>query len=465
MAITSPTVRQALLAEIASLGTKAADAGQTLARQVTASGLTTRAQKRIGAACEWLRLLQDRVAAIGGRDATTLAARDVLYAIPANVMPSRRVSQDAQSVIELCEAVSTTAQRARHAAWAATQADPFSPAISVTSWHRIAEAGTVTSHNCHLLYTTLAERVATQDAALEEQLLRAAGQARMARARWLEAADGLQEMTTEVRGHISPAAIEAAELALWTGRLAYADPYWTLASGPSHPPRSPADLAPRQTELHGVVDAIHRASDAFGSLAIANREQASKAVQAHRLLIPARSMAERYNTGHGIPLRFPPAPEPYSRALLADCHDTVDVTARTAEESADLAARIGTPSRVLAAARAAVREQPQHMPGREPTASVAVNEAAAGEPQTGPVETRLREIGVTDVRLLWRATSIDEAAQQVIREAQAEPQTRQPRPLSAPPSAGRAVEAAPSLRSGGPGLTLTVAQAELEAEP
>jgi hypothetical protein len=464
VAITSPAVQQALLTEITSLGAQAADAAEATADPVTAGGRTTLAQRRIGTACEWLRLAQDRVSAVGRRDAAAVAGREVLNAIPANVMPSRRVPEDAELVTELCEAVSAAAQRARHAAWSATQADPFSPAISATSWHRIAEAGTVASHNCHLLYTALAERAAGEDAGLKDQLLRAAGQTRLARARWLAAALGIQEITTEVRGHISPAAIEAAELALWTGRLAYADPGWTLASGPSHPPRSPADLAAGQTELHAVVDAIHQASDAFSSLAIANREQASKAVQAHRLLIPARSMAERYNTGRGIPMRVPPAPEPYAMSLLADCHDTAVVTARTAEESAGIVARLGTPSRVLAAAEAAIREQPERARGREPAART-VTEPAAGEPVAGPVEARLRDMGVTDVRLLWRATSIDEAAQQVIREAEAEQRPHRQQPTSAPLSAGRAADPAASLQSGGSGQNLTAVRAELEAEP
>ena len=38
-------------------------------------------------------------------------------------------------------------------------------------------------------------------------------------------------ITTDTRGTITPAAAEAADLALWTGRLAYADPNWTPALG------------------------------------------------------------------------------------------------------------------------------------------------------------------------------------------------------------------------------------------
>jgi hypothetical protein len=101
----------------------------------------------------------------------------------------------------------------------------------VTSWRRIAEAGTVTSHHCDILLTALAQASAGEVSA---GLLRAAASARTARSVWLRTARDLNQVTTETRRHVSQAAVEAADLALWTGRLGYAEPDWDLASGPSY---------------------------------------------------------------------------------------------------------------------------------------------------------------------------------------------------------------------------------------
>jgi hypothetical protein len=67
------------------------------------------------------------------------------------------------------------------------------------------------------------------------------------------------EITTDTRGTISLVAAETANLALWTGRLAYADPCWTPALGPSHRTRTPEALAP---EPHDLPD--HRRGRAPG---------------------------------------------------------------------------------------------------------------------------------------------------------------------------------------------------------
>jgi hypothetical protein len=67
-------------------------------------------------------------------------------------------------------------------------------------------------------------------------------------------------MTTDTRGTVSPAAAETADLALWTGRLAYADPSCTPALGPSQATRTPQALAPEPGDLPTVVAAVRQAS-------------------------------------------------------------------------------------------------------------------------------------------------------------------------------------------------------------
>ena len=58
---------------------------------------------------------------------------------------------------------------------------------------------------------------------------------------------------------ISPVAAEAADLALWTGRIAHADPGWNLDQGPSSAHRLPRHLAPVPGDLATVVAAVHGA--------------------------------------------------------------------------------------------------------------------------------------------------------------------------------------------------------------
>jgi hypothetical protein len=268
VAITSPTVSRALLAEVSSLALQARAV-------IPAEFPITRNHKlrRLNGARYWLAQPD---ACLQGADLTQLRSdgREILHAVPANIMPGRPGPGNSDYVPELCSAVVAASERARRSAWAATNLDGSSSAISVTSWHRIAAASTVASHHRHLLYTAVARRVVEEHAGqLSTDLERAAAHASQAREYWLDSAREFQEVTTDIRGHMSPAALDAADLTLWTGRLAYADPGWTLSRPPSRSVRPGRKLVPELANLATVVGAIHEASDALRSLAAANLEQ------------------------------------------------------------------------------------------------------------------------------------------------------------------------------------------------
>jgi hypothetical protein len=130
--------------------------------------------------------------------------------------------------------VITTAERASAAACHAANAEPTSTAICSTSWYRIASASTMTSHHCHLLYSALAELAAAEhNRQLSDVLMHAATEAGRAREYWLDSAGEFRDITTDIQKYVSSAAAEAADLALWTGKLTYTDPDWTLSTGPS----------------------------------------------------------------------------------------------------------------------------------------------------------------------------------------------------------------------------------------
>src|SRR5262249_56753483 len=112
----------------------------------------------------------------------------------------------------------------------------------------------LTSHHSVLLADALTAR-ATRGAfpAASADMAAAAQAARRAASAWFQAARALRQVTTDTRGQVTPAAAEARDLAWWTGRLAYADNDWTLASGPGCPPRAPQDLAPPPADLPQAV--------------------------------------------------------------------------------------------------------------------------------------------------------------------------------------------------------------------
>lgn len=443
--IISPTITRALLAELAALSRHASAAGATAVpagRPWPAAALGW----RLHLACQWLA-----VAGASGRpdyqhEPVSAAERDLLHAIPGRALPPRHVPAGMRQVPELRQAVMATSQRVSHLAWAAAGASPESPAVSITSWRRIASAGTATSHHCHLLLTALADRTAQHrprtDSAAGSALQRAAAEARLSRAAWLRAGRELSQVTTDVRWHTSRTAAEAGDLALWTGKLAYASPGWALSDGPDHPARLPEDLAPDQADVPGLIAVVHYTADALERLASSSEQQIRGATRTHRILMPARSFPDGSDTLG----RFAPVPADRAASLLAACQGTTKASRRTLSVMAAIAGEARAPSRILTTARVAAR------PGRRSASSpraiagpAAEHDRADSDPVgslMGPVEARLRDLGVSNPRLLWRASGVDHLARQVVADA----------------AGNRARAGVPWVREG-------AAQPELEAEP
>lgn len=428
LAITSRPAGRALLSEVASLAEQAAAGGPAPVRSARPGSRADEALSRLSTARYWLRQAGICVRAAERREPVPPAGREILGAVPTNALPPRHVFGDCEpTVAELREAVITTAERVRTAAWTAASLEPRSTSISVTSWHRIAAASTVTSHHCHLLCETLASRVAADRAGLSTDLKLAAVQAGQAREQWLDSARKFKEITTDVRGHASPAALEAADLALWTGKLAYADPAWDLASGTSQPVRPAVSLAARLDDVRDVVAAIHQSSEALSRLATANLEQTRQVIRSRRLLVAVRSLPDSYD----IPHPFTVAPEPLATALIERCQKTAHASTRSAESVGKIAVQAGSPSRTLAIAMEAARDRPETAMSAAPTVGNR-DGVACGLHQAGPVEARLRAVGITNARMLWRADAVDQAARQVIGDATAELAQRRQATSAAP---------------------------------
>ena len=254
----------------------------------------------------------------------------------------------------------------------------------------------------------LARRRAAQRRA-DRVCAEAAGNARQA---WLRAARTWSGITSDTRRTISPAAAESADLALWTGRLAYADPGWTLERGPSQEIRPPADLALLPDDIPGVVTAVHHACQTLTQIAAGDQEQIRAAANAGRLLVPTRSLPASVD----IPRAFARAPRGRVDQVLLAYRDAGTASTRATAAVADVAAAVGARSQVLTSARAAVQAGDGLAANGKQRPAEPAKIRPSSRSAAGPVERILQDLGVTSRSVLLRAAAIDKASEQIIRE-------------------------------------------------
>jgi hypothetical protein len=424
LVISSDAVRQALLAEIAAFARAAADQCSDLAlyRYARVSG-DGHARRRLNAACQWLWVLDASVRTAQHHQPTGTVGGEVLSAIPVNTLPARQVLRGGEPIAVLCEGAISSAQRVRHLAWMAAAHVPASRNLTTASLRRVAENSTVTSHNCASLLDILAARVDRPGyGEVKGWLASAAATARRARDAWLRAARDAMRVQTVTTTPPSPAAIEAGELATWTGRLAYADPQWSPSAGPDRPLRRPQTLTTE--DVPQLVAAAHHACETLAGLAHAEHDQIRAAARAGRILVPTRSLSDEYD----IPYRFARAPQERVDELLARYGEAGQASRLAAEAVGEVAKLVQAPSRTLAVTQAAVTGRADRIPevsnaALRHIAKTDDDPRAHGVP--GPVETTLRDLGVTDVSLLARSSEMDREAERLIIDAAAVAHTRQ----------------------------------------
>jgi hypothetical protein len=415
--ITSPTVMRAQLAEFATLSRAIARHGANFAP----TGRPSRQEsaevwRALNGACQWLWVLNASIQAAHQREPSSVADGELLRAIPANVAPPRRLPDGSESVTAICEGTISTAERLRHLAWDAAERARWSSAMSVTSMYQVAAANTVTSHNSEVLLRALAARTAHPGfGQVSAHLSAAADAARRTRAAWLGTAHALDDFNTDADGRISRAAAETRDMALWTGRLSYANPDWTLASGPAQIARTPENLAPDPKQVPPVIAAVHQASATLTRLARMELEQIRAAAQAGRILVPTRSLPSEFDI-----------PRPFARALPAHVERLLSHYREAAYASRQVTAAIepaaeatNAPSRVLTTAAAAVARVPLGVQEKDKMPNGSVS-AAAGldvDDRPGPVERTLRQLGVDHPDVLRRGAEIDQAGSRLIIDA------------------------------------------------
>src|SRR6266567_3058149 len=214
LVVCSPSAERALLAELAWLAHQIAAPCTDVALAARPPD-TADARRALRTACGWLRAFSGSVQAANRVAPVSAADRDLLLAIPLNAPLPRPVLDGSEPVTALYNAVITSAERARHTAWVTGSQPAWSPHLTADSLRHVAATSTVTSHHCEILLRSLAARTADSGTA-----------------------------------GLSASLLRAGDLAVCTGRLAYADPAWTVSSGPGHQPRSPQDLAPIPAMCH-----------------------------------------------------------------------------------------------------------------------------------------------------------------------------------------------------------------------
>jgi hypothetical protein len=348
-----------------------------------------------------------------------------VHAIPLNTPPTRRRPADAETVISLSHGAADSAERLRNAVRAAVPQAAWSPTLTSDSLREAAACGTAISHHCDILLRTLADRAEQQDSPdVSTALLEAAEATTQARTAWLHAARAWKYIVTDTSGNVAPATAEATDLALWTGRLAYADPAWTLAQGPTRPARPPEDLAPDPANLPGIVAAVHYSCETLTQMAAADHSRTNTADQHGRLHSPTYSLDDSFD----IPHPYGPVPSDRLRVLLTAYDNARTASAHATAAIATVAATTRAPSRTLITARAVVqidnasRPAPDTDPQTEPAPA-----STRSRDLPGPVERVMTDLGITSPDALLRASALDQAGEQLILQSVHAAATQRPR--------------------------------------
>jgi len=348
----------------------------------------------------------------------------LLHAIPVNAVPDPCLPASGDSIVNLNAGVISTAERLRMAARRASAEAPWSRQLTRETLRQTAGCCAISASNMLITLTTLATDRGTPCARFSATVARATDAADRARAAWLAVTESWDSITTDARGAMGSAGTEAAALALWTGRLAYANPEWNPGLGPLHPPRSVGEFAADTDQLRGAIDAVHHVCYTLTQVAEANRDDVRIASMTGRLIVPTRSLPE----GYDIPYRFAPAPPSSTAPLLSSYDQALQASAEATAAVAGIAADLQADSRVITTARAAARADPSAWSGQPIRDRLADfggtqgrnSEAASRQSQPappGPVERILIELDVTSKPDLEHAAAIDKAADQLILRA------------------------------------------------
>lgn len=408
-------------------------------RMCSAAGCPEAERRILSAAGKTLSQVSWAVGAAQERRPVRQGQLRLLHAIPVNTIPEACLPAGGDSAADLAAGVISTAERLRIAAKQVPAEAPWSRQLTRETLRQTAGCCAI---NASSLQITLAAQRGTPGRPATASLAEAADAVDRARHAWLAVTESWNWITTDTRGAVGPAGIEAAALALWTGRLAYANPDWTPNLGPHHQPRQAGELATDTDQLRGSLDAAHHVAHTLAKVAETDRDQVRAAAMAGRLIVPTRSLPDEYD----VPYRFAPAPPSSSDPLQSSYNRALRASEEATAAMAQVAAEMQADSRVLTTARAATRGDPSAWAGQplhELSADLGRTQrrespGATRHPQLappGPVERALLSLEVTSKPDLEQAAAIDKAADRLILRAAATAPPLQRRELRRSPGA------------------------------
>jgi hypothetical protein len=411
--ITSESGRRALMAELAGWARQIVTLGTELTNSPGIRSPETAAEEcRALAACRWLSAMTTALDNAQSLEPATDDEISQLHAVPAGVLQPRRRPGRTETVRELRQGIADCAERVRRAATTDLPDPALASWITAESFHQAAAHATVISHNCEILQQALAARAVEHgNARLSRHLMASAQVAARARVAWLTAAQAWLYIKTDAYGDIAPAANEVVDLALWTGRLAYADPHWTPTVGPDHTPRSPQELAPEPADVGDVLAAVQQAGTTLTTIAAIDYTQIRAAGLSGRLLVPT----VKPGSSSQIDQTFVRAPRHHVNALLNAYRDAGTASIKATAKIVEAAGHAKALDRERDCSRIETLAVRGGMGAGRPTMIPAV--AAASNEPPGPVERILRELGVTDQVLLDRGLALDGATSLLVSEA------------------------------------------------
>lgn len=284
-------------------------------------------------------------------DLGSASDRDLLLGIPHASPPERRPPRDPETPAQLHTGITTSAARLRSAAFALPADAATSAAVSGPAWQRAARAGAIVSDIASLVLHGLAMRATRLAGCPADPHRLAAAAIALADARnaWEQAAGLWKIMTTDTQSPVNAVTVEASDLVIRMGRLAFDNPKWTPAIKHRAPPVAPEVLAPDPGALTTVLDAAHQAVDALARMADTDLAAIGAVSAVGRLYMPRNVLRGTPGPAHGH------VTAPSQRVLLLrDLYRVVvGSTSRAAEELGAMVIDAAAPSRAIALARAA----------------------------------------------------------------------------------------------------------------
>jgi hypothetical protein len=357
-------------------------------------------------------------------DPPSAEAMQLLAAVPLNVPPAAWPRKQPEQVPQLCDGIIITAERLRHVTRAFAATARWAPEATSVSWRRDALASAVTTHSSVFILRMLAQRARQLglDAAIQAELRTAATLMNTVWPAWYKAARQWDVITTGQHppGLLTPVAAELGELALRAGRLARRDPRWTPARTGLGLIRDPVTLAPARGDILAVVAAVHHAVDAIARIASEDRQAVRQAAGDGRLYFPAGLLPARDQ----IPYQYAPIRWPRARRLLATYTAVTEATARTIGTLDDLAATLGTTSRYLSQTRAPAAQPARNKLTASQLPALQQDTQNSAQRAPGILGQFIHDAAITEPAALLRAATIDQAADALTAETQAQSQRR-----------------------------------------